>query len=30
MQGRNFFDFRNVFDRKQMEGLGFEYEGVGV
>jgi UDPglucose 6-dehydrogenase len=30
MRGRNFFDFRNVFDRKQMEGLGFEYEGVGV
>ena len=30
MRTRNFFDFRNVFERKRMEGLGFTYEGVGV
>lgn len=30
MSGRNFFDFRNVFNRKAMEDLGFIYEGVGV
>jgi len=30
MCGRNFFDFRNVFKRKTMEDLGFEYEGIGV
>ncbi|MFZ5975631.1 MAG: UDP-glucose dehydrogenase family protein [Bacillota bacterium] len=30
MRGRNFFDFRNVFNRKTMEDLGFIYEGVGV
>ncbi|AIF53690.1 nucleotide sugar dehydrogenase [Pelosinus sp. UFO1] len=29
MQGNYFFDFRNIYDRKQLEELGFIYEGVG-
>lgn len=29
MQGTHFFDFRNVYTRKDMEAMGFEYEAVG-
>jgi len=29
MRGNYFFDFRNIYDRKQLEALGFIYEGIG-
>lgn len=29
LKDRYFFDFRNVYDRKTMEGMGFFYYGVG-
>lgn len=29
MRGRYFFDFRNVYERKEMEALGFIYDAVG-
>ena len=29
MRGNRFFDFRNIYDREEVEGMGFYYEGVG-
>ena len=29
MKGNRFFDFRNIYDREEVEGMGFYYEGVG-
>ena len=29
MKGRHFFDFRNVYERQDMEALGFVYDAVG-
>jgi UDPglucose 6-dehydrogenase len=29
MKGNRFFDFRNIYDRQEVEGMGFYYEGVG-
>jgi UDPglucose 6-dehydrogenase len=29
MRGNYFFDLRNIYDRGELEGLGFIYEGVG-
>lgn len=29
MKGNMFFDFRNIYDRKEVEDMGFYYEGVG-
>lgn len=29
MRGNKFFDFRNIYDRKEVEDMGFYYEGVG-
>ncbi len=29
MKGTYFFDFKNIYDRKELEGLGFVYDGVG-
>lgn len=29
MRGNYFFDLRNIYDRKELEGLGFVYDGVG-
>lgn len=29
MKGRNFFDFRNMYDPEEVYNMGFQYEGVG-
>jgi len=29
MKGNRFFDFRNIYDRQELEDLGFFYDGVG-